>query len=177
MQTGGSCRYGSTSRFSSKWVIFLSAGLAWAHSTSGPPSPQWSVGHRWVQPIEKRVFRGMAGEGTRCMDLLRITPPTSPDCNTGIRRLSHRNDQKRNSPSEEPRARLLREGKPSRRTGHGMKQVTSASDVPLSSRAASTTLKQTKPVECRLLLRTQQLAEPSSELHDAISVKAVRCES
>jgi hypothetical protein len=131
-------------------VIFLSAGLVWAHCTSVPPSPQWSVGHRWVQPSKKRVFRGMAGEGTRCMDLLTITPPTSPDCNTRIRRLLHRNDQKRNSPSEEPRARLLREEKPSRRTGHGMKQVTSASDVPLSSRAASTTLKQNQAGQASL---------------------------
>lgn len=142
------------------------------HQAHKPTVERWAS----VGPAHRKAgFQGHGrGRARGAWICLTITPPTSPDCNTGIRRLSHRNDQKRNSPSEEPRACLLREGKPSRRTGHGMKQVTSASDVPLSSRAASTLLKQTKPVERRLRPNTQQLAEPSSELHDAISAKAVR---
>lgn len=116
--------------------------------------------------IEQWAFRGMAGEGARgtawiCPPL----PPTSPDCNTqGPRRRTTAatacglESRIEISPSDEPRTspggeRSLREGR-----SLWMKQVTPASDVPLSLSqrpmscwAASTTLKRTGRSSIKLL--------------------------
>jgi hypothetical protein len=103
--------------------------------------------------IEQWAVRGMAGEGARgtawiCPPL----PPTSPDCNTGTQRRTTGcglESRIQISPSDEPRTwpggseAFEKDGR-----SLWMKQVTPASDVPLSQRpmscwAASTALKRT----------------------------------